>query len=140
MHSLRQKLSENLILLVLASFVFISIFGMSAGLKNGEMSSCPFMIDQESMCEMSVTEHITKWQAVLTGIPTNTTLIMFALVLLATALIPFVKPFSELKNLSALTARMLAYQRAHFAKIFDPLLLAFSDGILNPKIYEPVRI
>jgi len=41
---MRGKLSENLIPLVLASFVFMSLFGMGIGMdmKDGQMSSCPF--------------------------------------------------------------------------------------------------
>lgn len=125
-------------LFVLASFVFVSILGMgmSMGTTDGQMSSCPFTAGQAAVCQMSITEHVAKWQTTFTGVPMQTELAVLALVLLAVALIPFAKPFSELKNLPALTARIRAYQRAYFAKIFDPLLLAFSDGILNPKIYD----
>lgn len=129
-------------LFVLISFVFVSILGMGMSMRttDGQMSSCPFTAGQTAMCQMGIMEHIARWHGAFTGIPTQTKLAVLALALLAVALIPFAKPFSELRNLPALTVRMRAYQRTRFAKIFNPLLLAFSDGILNPKIYEPARI
>ncbi len=70
----------------------------------------------------------------------KTNLLALAIVLLAVVVIPFVKPFSQFEKLTELAARLFAYHKAHFVKVFDPLLHAFSDGILNPKIYEPARI
>lgn len=139
MLGLRRKLSENLAIFVLASFAFVSILGVGIGMEmtDSQMSSCPFMAGQTTMCQMSVTEHITQWQEAFLGIPTKTNLLALAMVLLTVVVIPFVKPFSQFEKLTELAARLFAYHKAHFVKIFDPFLLAFSDGILNPKIYEP---
>lgn len=137
MFSLRKKLSENLILFTLISFVFMSILGIGVGMemKNGQMSFCPFTAGQETMCQMNITEHIAQWQQAFLGIPTKGDIFTLVVLLFAVALIPFVKPFFQLEKLTELSVRLLAYHRANLVKVFDPLLIAFSDGILNPKIY-----
>ncbi|MBI3305051.1 hypothetical protein HYZ80_01845 [Candidatus Parcubacteria bacterium] len=131
-----------LIIFVLASFAFMSILGMDMSMKpkDDQMSGCPFMAGQATMCQMGVTEHIAKWQQAFLGIPTKTNFLAFAAVLLIAILASLIKPFPQLKKLTASTARFLAYHKASCIKVFDPLLIAFSDGILNPKIYEPAHI
>ena len=138
---MRGKLSENFIPLILTSFLFASLFGIGVGMemKDGQMSSCPFMASQVSICQMSVTEHISQWQQVFVGIPTKTNLLALALLLLAIFVIPFAKSFTKIKQ-NELAIRLISYCKTAATKIFDPLLLAFSRGILNPKIYEPARI
>ncbi len=73
MFSLYSKPSDSLILLVLASFAFMGILGMGMGMeiKEGQMSDCLFMASQETMCQMSVTEHSTQWQEAFLGVPTK---------------------------------------------------------------------
>ena len=134
------KPSKNLILFVLTSFTFMSLFGIGIGMamQDGQMSSCPFMANQTSICQMSVNEHIATWQQSFLGVPAKSSVLILASLLLAFAVVPFAKPFSQVKQ-SKTAARFLFYLRSIANKIFDPLLLAFSDGILNPKIYEPVR-
>jgi hypothetical protein len=141
MFSVHKNPSENLTIFVLASFAFASILGigMSMEMKDDQMSSCPFMISQATLCQMSVTEHIAKWQQSLLGIPTKTNFLVLVVVLLAVVIISFIK-LSQLKALKERAARLFAYQKTYFLEIFDPLLLAFSNGIINPKIYEPARI
>ena len=63
---------------------------------------------------------------------------MLSLLLLSMIIVPFAKPFSQIKQ-TEVVARFVFYLRDIANKILDPLLLAFSDGILNPKIYEPAR-
>lgn len=142
MFNLHSKLSDNFIFLVLASFALMSVLGMGIGMEitDGQMSSCPFMAGQPTMCQMNITEHIAQWQQTFLGIPTKTNFLALAVILLIGVLASFIKPFSQLKKLAKSTARFLAYRRANFAKVFDPILVALSDGILNPKIYEPAHI
>ena len=126
---------------ILASFVFMSLFGIGIGMemKDGQMSSCPFTTSQASICQMGVAAHISQWQQAFLGIPTETNLLALALLLLAVFVIPFAKPFTKIKQ-NELAIRLISYCKTAATKIFDPLLLAFSDGILNPKVYEPARI
>lgn len=137
MFSLNKKLSENLILFTFISFVFMSVLGIGMGMemKDGQMSSCPFTAGQQTMCQMNITDHIAQWQQAFLGIPTKGNTIALAILLFAVVFIAFVKPFFQLEKLTELAARLFAHHKANLAKVFDPLLVAFSDGILNPKIY-----
>lgn len=141
MFSLHGKLSENLIIFVLASFAFVNILGMGMSMetKDGQMSGCPFMAGQATMCQMSVTEHIAKWQQAFLGILTKGNFLALVLFLLFLVVIPFTKLFFQIKATKQ-TAHVSSYRRNTFAKVFDPLLVAFSDGILNPRIYETAHI
>lgn len=89
---------------------------------------------------MSITEHISQWQQAFFGIPTKMGLLALAVILLTIIIISFAKPVFRLEQLTEFAARLVVYHKAHLVKMFDPLLLAFSDGILNPKIYEPAQI
>lgn len=142
MSGLRVKISENLIIFVLVSFVFASVLGvgMSMETTNGQMSGCPFMASQATLCQMSVTEHISQWQQAFLGVPTKTGLLALLMILIVVVVIPLAKLFSQFEKLTELAARLFTYHKANLVKIFNPLLLAFSDGILNQKIYEPARI
>ena len=134
---LRHKFSENLIIFVLAAFAFMSILGMGINMemKDDQMSGCPFITSEASMCQMGVMEHIAEWQQAFLGVPAKTNFLVLPVVLLIWVLASAIKPFSRLKKLTESAARFLAYHRANFAKVFNPLIIAFSDGILNPKIY-----
>lgn len=138
MIGLHRKFSENLVLFVLASFAFVNVLGMGMGMEimGGQMSSCPLMAGQAAMCQMDITEHIAKWQHAFLGIPTKANVLAFALVLFAVVIIPPIRSFFQFEKLFAFTARLFVYHKAYLVKVFDPLLQAFSDGILNPKIYE----
>ena len=138
MFSLHGKLSEKLIIFMLASFAFVSLFGMSMGVeaKDEQMSPCPFMANEVSICQMSVTEHISRWQQVFLGVPSKTNFLALALILAAVVLVTFAKYLFQTKKLTELAARLFAYHKEHLVRVFDPLLIAFSDGILNPKIYK----
>jgi hypothetical protein len=115
----------------------MSILGMGVGMemKDGQMSSCPFTAGEVSVCQMNITEHIAQWQQAFLGIPTKGDVLTLAVLLLAVALIPFAKPPFQLEKLTKLAAQLFAHHKANLVKVFDPLLIAFSDGILNPKIY-----
>jgi len=106
----------------------------------GEMSNCPFMASEASICQMSATEHISQWQQTFLGIPSKANFLALALLLAAAVLLTFAKSLSKFKKLTELAAQLFAHHTEHVVKVFDPLLLAFSDGILKPRIYEPKHI
>lgn len=137
---MHDKISEIILPLVLASFLFAAVFSIAGGMKmkDGQMSSCPFTANQASICQMSIMEHIDQWQQAFLGIPTKSNILILALLLIAFAVIPFVKYFSQTKQLEV-AVRLRSYFRDTASKILNPLILAFSDGILSPKIYEPAR-
>lgn len=137
MFGLQSKLSDNLVLLVLASFAFMNVLGMGIGMEmtDGLMSPCPFMAGQTTMCQMNIMEHIAQWQQALLGIPTKANLLALAIVLLVVVITPLVKQFSRLEELIKFASRRFADRTKQAVKVFDPFLLAFSDGIINPRIY-----
>lgn len=120
----------------------MSILGIGMGMEmtDGQMSSCPFTAGQETICQMDITEHIAQWQQAFVGIPAKGDTLALAVLLFVVALIPFVKLHLQLEKLTELAARLFIYYKTQFVKIFDPLLIAFSDGILNPRIYEQAHI
>ena len=134
--------SRQALIFALASFAFMSIFGMSMGMetKDGQMSSCPFMTGEDSMCQMNVTEHISRWQQIFLGIPSKTNFLAPVLLLMTAFLIAFAKSLFRPEKLTELAASLFAHQRELLVEVFDPLIIAFSDGILHPKIYEPANI
>lgn len=134
-------LRRNMMFFVLLSFAFMSFFGMSMGMEimGGQMSSCPFMMGQAAMCHMDVAQHIAKWQQAFLGIPTQANILAFAILLFAIVIF-FIRPFFQLEELTKFVARLYAYHKAHLLIVCNPLLGAFSDGILNPKIYESAHI
>ncbi|MCL5257997.1 MAG: hypothetical protein M1505_02100 [Patescibacteria group bacterium] len=137
MFNLDRKLFINLTLLILVYFISVFIFGMglSMKIKNGQMSPCPLEPDQTTACRMNIFEHMTRWQQIFLGIPAKTNLLALALILIAIAMIFFEKTFSKFEESIKFAARLFNYNKTRLVKAFNPLLLAFSDGILNPKIF-----
>ena len=93
-----------------------------------------------SLCQMSATEHISQWQQTFLGVPNKTNFLALALLLAAAVLLTFAKSLFQPKKLTELAAQLFAHHKEHVVKVFDPLLLSFSDGILKPRIYEPKHI
>ena len=118
-------------------FLGIAIFGMGASMpmdKNGNMPNCPFAPGGSSICPMNALEHIGYWQHLFTStIPTTTALTL----LLALVIITYCISRRKLMSKASLVIQTIRTYKEHDAqlKLFDPLLLLFSDGILNPKIY-----
>lgn len=123
---------------VLAAFALVSILGVSAGIERGDgtMSSCSLMASQSTICQMSTIEHISQWQQAFFGVPKKANVLALAMTMFLIAAISSPKPL-QLAQPRGLITQLPSYHNAYLVKIFDPLLLAFSDGILNPKIYKP---
>jgi len=120
----------------LVSFSFLALFGLSFSMttdEHGMMSNCPFMSQTEVICPMQVGEHIAKWQQAITGLPQET----FELVLVA--LVAFlcgqlIHRFRQ-GGTSIDAVRQRLRRELGFSSTFNFLQLAFSQGILHPKIY-----
>lgn len=122
------------VLLSILTLLFIGGFGMNLSMlmqDDGKMSECPLMVNSSSFCQMSVTEHISKWLQMFLAIPFSGALfILLGLV--------FAVWYLSQRNYFSLSPpmRLKFYKREHpDIKLFDNLLLAFSKGILHPKIY-----
>lgn len=134
------KTHQKLTGLILAFVVTATIlFGMNAGMdmrQDGTMSGC--MFDQSVACPMGYMEHIQHWQQTFTATqPTQNNLLGLLVVVFLGA--TFFTAFSQWQNgiqWQAVISQSLLRQRNITAKLFDYILQALSDGILNPKIYN----
>ncbi len=129
--------SKNVIVLGLVAFLvmsFWSLFSMSMNM-NGQMVNCPFMNDLSNLCPMSVSEHINQWQQFFTIIREKIILLYPFVLLLVVSLIIGKKTCNSLQRY-----RHYLYRYKPEIKLFNNLLIAFSQGILNPKIYNLVTI
>lgn len=116
-------------------FLFIVFFGLNLSMKlheEGNMAACPFMTGQSSMCQMSVGEHLSQWRQMFTATPQ-----IFYQVLLPVIFfvgLSFLLSQFTLAPPNSLTLKF--YKANHIeSKLFNNLLLAFSGGILHPKVY-----
>ncbi len=102
--------------------------------KDGKMSNCPFMInDSSSLCQMSVSEHMQKWQEMFAAIVSKVASIPLLLVVLS---VSFVYSLSQFTLAPPLTQILKRYKKEHpDIRALNPLLMAFSKGILHPKLY-----
>lgn len=125
--------SKNTLFVVLFTFIFM----MSAGgvissemmMQDGMMQPCPFM-GTAAICNMSPIEHLSEWQSMFV-----TTTQQFGaaalLLLLALALAwHFLQSF-----LTPPPKQVFVRRHRYKERVFDPLRLLFSRGILNPKLY-----
>ncbi len=112
----------------------ISQMSMDMSTMDGK-ANCPFGGHSMAICQMNPMEHIQEWQSMFTMLPAqNTLLILFTLF-----------AFLAIRKLSAwnklsIPEPPLVYSSgrsgsANNLQIFDPLKEAFSNGILNPKIF-----
>ena len=111
-------------------------FGMMGMDMSNPMVNCPFAGHSMSICKMNPMEHIQEWQSTFTTLPAKDTLsslISILLALLALFGLRFFKKFSLHNQPWPEVYINPFYLRKH--QIFDPLREAFSNGILNPKIF-----
>lgn len=122
------------VLLSVLTLLFIGVFGMNLSMSmqdDSKMSGCPLMVNSSSFCQMSVTEHISKWQQMFLAIPFSGALFILLGLVFAVWYLSQINYFSLSPPI-----RLRLYKREHpDIKLFDNLLLAFSKGILHPKIY-----
>lgn len=129
--------SKSIVGLGIIALLVISFWGLYSMPINeqGEMSNCPFLNESATVCPMSTADHIAKWQQLFTVTPEKNLLLLSLalLVLMLVALFPFI---SKVRNkLPYQRFRNYIYKHKPEIKLFDHLLIAFSQGILNPRLY-----
>ncbi|OGK12173.1 hypothetical protein A3C98_04805 [Candidatus Roizmanbacteria bacterium RIFCSPHIGHO2_02_FULL_37_15] len=129
-------MKKTLPLLIIFIFLLVGVFGIHAIIdKEGEMTDCPLKSDTASLCPMGIMEHIARWQQMfLAVIPQLSSLLIAFFV----SLVGF---FLVLKISSGpsppKTFHLKYFQKIHpESNLFDYLLVAYSSGILQPKIYS----
>lgn len=135
-----QKLAVFFLALGFFAFVTLSIFGLGhmSGMtasENGDMAGCIFT-GKTMLCKMSVVEHISLWQSMLTVAPQEN-LMLLALFTLFIAVIFMTKNIPVPLDLSRGETQIRRFYLKEHSNLsfFNPLKEAFSQGILNPKIY-----
>jgi hypothetical protein len=120
------------------SVCIVTAFFLAAGLSismgmtmemNGMMSDCPFMLDNGSICSMSLLAHIGEWRQLTTALP----LISFATLIFV--LFAYVV-FSYLREIRPpLFLNINTKKDGELIAVFSPLFHAFSRGILNSRLF-----
>ncbi|HVY72754.1 MAG TPA: hypothetical protein VG984_01730 [Candidatus Paceibacterota bacterium] len=107
-------------------------FGMNMG-ADGKMAPCPFS-GEGAICTMNPLEHIAAWQNAFTTTVQNERDIAFLLIALTLLFtVGFWRELFTKRDLRSLQ-KWHSVLREEFS-IFDPLQEAFSNGILNPKVF-----
>jgi len=124
--------SKNIVALGIVAFLamsFWSLFSMSMDM-NGHMANCPFMDSLSSFCQMSASEHITQWQQFFAM--TKEKNLLLSLFFLCVAVFAIQKAYDKLRHQHF---RNYFYQHTPEIKLFNYFALAFSQGLIHPKIY-----
>lgn len=140
-YMVRVSLSPSLLTFaILLAFFSIVVFGWSHSFgmemrDDGMMSGCLFT-GMDEICTMTFTEHLSAWQSMFNSIPVKSTipsLLVLAIALLLFA--GFLKRYFiwALERMASLQVLYLIHHPN--LSFFHPLREAFSQGILNPKIY-----
>lgn len=137
-----KRISNFITLFVLFSFLIIGGFGLSHSLSmemkgDGTMGGCMFD-GQAAICPMTFVEHISRWQGVFTVVPQKSTVVI-QLLALTSAFVIAAFAFRQhllLSLFSYFSERWRIYVKNNpHLPLFDHVREAFSQGILNPKIY-----
>lgn len=138
-----KQTSNFITLFVLLSFLLIGGFGLShsSGMEmrdDGTMGGCMFD-GRAEICPMTLAEHISNWQSMFSVIPQKSTVLIQLLVLISTLILAAsVLGWRSPPSLfSYFSERWRLYIKNNpNLPLFDRLREAFSQGILNPKIYD----
>jgi hypothetical protein len=131
------RLVTALLALLFIGVMFGGLFHMSAGMDMGgdsNMSGCPFMSQEETLCSMSVFDHLGAWQSNFIAVVPTLTLLLGALV--ATAVLLSVAPHLIFSNRRPLHETFVLNKiREVLSFPQRSLQELFSNGILHPKLF-----
>ena len=129
-----QKLGTSLVTLLFLGAMFGGLFHMAGMEMSGGMTDCPYMSQQETICAMSVSEHLGAWQSTFTSIaPTLFTILGLLFVAVVVGQIApnlLQKVGLALKRISSIRSGS-----RDFNFVARPLQELFSSGILHPKLF-----
>lgn len=132
-------------LALVAAFVAVAFFGLNMGMdrrQDGAMSGCVF--DQSAVCPMRYQEHINHWQGMFAAAqPAQNGLLLFlVLIVLGSVTLSFFSLFKRqvcARKIDRIPQSIYKW-REITAKLSDNILQALSDGTLNPKLYNSVKV
>ncbi|MCR4306487.1 MAG: hypothetical protein NUV42_00805 [Candidatus Yonathbacteria bacterium] len=138
--SLSQSLTKFLLMCGIITFLLVGFFGVGLmgihmGSPEQEMPGCPVM-GITTLCQMNPLEHITAWQSMFVSVSPKGVLGTLAFFLAFLFLTFSVKSFwSTRRPLLLSDQKTISIPRVVISIIRNPLAEAFSNGILNPKIF-----
>lgn len=128
---------KNIIIFGMIAFLVMSfwtLYSMPTD-EGGSMVNCPFMNDYPGFCQMTLNEHISFWQQMFAIIRLKELIFLPFSLLIITFFVLYTiteKIYYKLKSQSFYN---YLYQHKPEIKIFNHILLAFSRGIIHPKVY-----
>lgn len=130
-------MSQTLAFVVAGAILFAAIFSLAVGMKTdafGNMSDCQFKAENSSICSMGIMEHIGKWLQLSAAVffKTYGTALMILLLLAYTLFAVYVR---TPKISHPVIAPPTPVPESPETKIFNYLVIVFSQGILNPRLY-----
>lgn len=131
-HILKHILPLIILIFLLVAFLGAGHIGMTVDAR-GQMVACPFL-GVSALCEMNSLAHIAKWQSLFSALPEREAAAFLAVVLLSLSTIFLLWHVRYAHSVSTLPFLVLA-SRAVTVLIPSILQEAFSDGILNPKVF-----
>lgn len=143
MEGTTKKFARFFLGFVLIALLTVAFFGMSQSMMgmdkrvDGTMSGCMFS-GQAEICTMTFSEHLAHWQGMFTTTAPQKALAFVLLILLAmvfAAVVILKRNLFLLFNYYATRWWLYIKNNSHLL-LFNPLREAFSQGILNPKIFE----
>lgn len=136
-----KRFNQAVILFATVAFLSVGVFGFtypanSMKLRSdGTMSGCLFT-GGAKVCNMSFTNHLSQWQGMLTATSPKISLILFSYLLaLAVMIFASARLRAILASESSVSSKFYIKQTSYIP-IFNSLKEAFSQGIINPKIFE----
>lgn len=139
------KFSKILFILTTISFLWLGTFGlfnhMSEMKSDNQMNmgSCLFNGQEEEICKMDFSEHLSVWQSIVTSLPQNFGLLnILLLTVVLVVMIPFIHdPLYGLSEKIKFRYKFYIRQNPQIS-LFNFIQEIFSQGILNPKLFVRV--
>lgn len=135
----KRNIRKMMFLIVAVAILWSGTFGLLYHMNDvkmdGNMEGCLFDGPAE-ICAMNYSEHIATWQSMFTILPQNVNLINLLVLTILSIILLFLWR-NLFKLFKSITARWRFYVKQYNQiDIFNSLKEAFSQGIINPKIYE----
>ena len=101
----------------------------------GKMVNCPFMAGSSSFCQMNLFEHISQWKQLFTAVHGKSLLSFLSVLLIFLPIALLAADARAYNRLKLQWLRSHLYRYKPEIKLFDYLVVAFSQGIIHPEIY-----
>ena len=122
---------------LILSVFWMLLFGLFAvgGDVADPTQKCPFSNHSMVICQMNPAEHIQEWQSMFTMLPVQSAILALLAIFAFFAIFKF-KTWGRISLPNPALLHSQKYKlRVNNFQIFDPLQEAFSNGILNPKLF-----